>query len=113
MIKWVSFATMSQQYKTINGFIEDQNKVDKPVFDKLALRDLNDVFAQKLFYDAPATIKYCGDGYYKTIECEINKLEMSENGKKVLLSTDISQGVTKGNFACNLNFKYNISLMIN
>ena len=113
MIKWVSFPTMSQQYKTINGFIEDQNKVAKPVFDELALRDLNDVLAQKLFYDPPAIIKYWDNGYYKTIECEINKLEVSENGKKVLLSTDISQGVTKGNFACNLNFKYNISLMIN
>ncbi|WP_232182947.1 YolD-like family protein [Mammaliicoccus sciuri] len=58
MIKWAPFATMPQQYETINGFIEDQNKVDKPVFDELALRDLNDVLAQKLYYDPPATIKY-------------------------------------------------------
>ncbi|RIL46639.1 YolD-like family protein [Mammaliicoccus fleurettii] len=95
MIKWAPFATMPQQYETIDGFIEDQNKVDKPVFDELALRDLNDVLAQKLFYDPPALIKYWEDGYYKTIECEINKfdsernkLEVLENGEKVRLSMD-------------------------
>ncbi|MCJ1762470.1 YolD-like family protein [Mammaliicoccus sciuri] len=95
MIKWAPFATMPQQYETINEFIEDQNKVDKPAFDELALRDLNDVLAQKLFYDPPATIKYWEDGYYKTIECEINKfdsernnIEILENGEKVLLSMD-------------------------
>ena len=95
MIKWAPFATMPQQYETINGFIEDQNKVDKPQFDELALRDLNDVLAQKLFYDPPATIKYWEDGYYKTIESEINKfdsernkLEVLENGEKVRLNMD-------------------------
>ncbi|MEB7723368.1 YolD-like family protein [Mammaliicoccus fleurettii] len=95
VIKWQPFATMPQQYETINGFIEDQNKVDKPIFDELALRDLNDVLAQKLFYDPPATIKYWEDGYYKTIECEINKfdsernkLEVLDNGEKFLLSMD-------------------------
>ena len=95
MIKWAPFATMPQQYETIKGFIEDQNKVDKPVFDELALRDLNDVLAQKLFYDPPTTIKYWENGYYKTIECKINKfdsernkLEVLQNGEKVLLSMD-------------------------
>ena len=95
MIKWAPFASVPQQYETIDGFIEDQNKVDKPAFDELALRDLNDVLAQKLFYDPPATVKYWENGYYKTIECEINKfdsernkLEVLENGEKVLLSMD-------------------------
>ncbi|WP_226908961.1 YolD-like family protein [Mammaliicoccus vitulinus] len=95
MIKWQPFATMPQQYETIRKYKENQNKVDKPVFDELALRDLNDVLAHKLFYDPPATIKYWEDGYYKTIECEINKfdsernkLELIKDGEKVLLSMD-------------------------
>ncbi|WP_239709432.1 YolD-like family protein [Mammaliicoccus sp. L-M44] len=95
MIKWQPFATMPQQYETIKGFIEDQNKVAKPVFDEQTLRDLNDVLAQKLFYDPPALIKYWENGYYKSIECEINrfdsernKLEVIENGERVLLSMD-------------------------
>ncbi|WP_428342971.1 hypothetical protein [Mammaliicoccus sciuri] len=40
-------------------------------------------------------MKYWEDGYYKTIECEINKfdselnkLEVLKNGEKVLLSMD-------------------------
>ncbi|MFU1788995.1 YolD-like family protein [Mammaliicoccus sciuri] len=47
------------------------------------------------FINSPATIKYWEDGYYKTIECEINKfdsernkLEVLENDEKVLLSMD-------------------------
>jgi len=95
MIKWAPFATMPQQFETINGFIEDQSKTDKPILDELALRDLNDVLAQKIFYDPPATIKYWENGYYKTIECEINKfdsernkLEVLENGEKVRLNMD-------------------------
>lgn len=95
MIKWQPFATMPQQYEKIRHYKENQNKVDKPVFDELALRDLNDVLAHKLFYDPPATIKYWEDGYYKTIECEINKfdsernkLELIKDGEKVLLSMD-------------------------
>ncbi|WP_339327593.1 YolD-like family protein [Mammaliicoccus sciuri] len=95
MIKWQPFASVPQQYEIINQHIKDQNKTDKPSLDELALRDLNDVLAQKLFYDPPATIKYWEKGYYKTIECEINKfdsernkLEVLENGEKVLLSMD-------------------------
>ncbi|WP_070373125.1 YolD-like family protein [Mammaliicoccus sciuri] len=84
MIKWQPFASVPQQYETINGFIEDQNKVAKPVFDELALRDLNDVLAQKLFYDPPATIKYWEDGYYKTIECDINKFDSEKNKLEVI-----------------------------
>lgn len=56
MIKWAPFASVPQQYETINQYIKDQSKTDKPVFDELALRDLNDVLAQKLFYESPATI---------------------------------------------------------
>lgn len=75
---------MPQQYEISDGFIEEQNKVDKPVFDELALRDLNDVLAQKLFYDPPATIKYWEYGYYKTIECEINKFDSEKNKLEII-----------------------------
>lgn len=100
MIKWAPFATMPQQYEEINQYIKDQSKTDKPILDELALRDLNDVLAQKLFYDPPATIKYWEKGYYKTIECEINKfdsernkLEVLDNGEKFLLSMDCIVGI--------------------
>ncbi|WP_218696819.1 YolD-like family protein [Mammaliicoccus sciuri] len=95
MIKWAPFATMPQQYETINRFIEDQNKVEKPVFDDQAIRELNDVLARKLFYDPPALIKYWEDGYFKEIACEINRfdsernrLEVIKDDEKVILSMD-------------------------
>lgn len=95
IIKWQPFATMPQQYETIKGFIEDQNKIDKPILDEQAKRDLNDVLARKLFYEPQAILKYWENGYYKSLECEINKfdsernkLEVLKNGEKVLLSMD-------------------------
>ena len=84
MIKWAPFATMPQQYETINQYIKDQSKTDKPILDELALRDLNDVLAQKLFYDPPATIKYWDNGYYKEIACEINKFDSEKNVLEVI-----------------------------
>ena len=58
-------------------------------------RDLNDVLARKLFYEPQAILKYWENGYYKSLECEINKfdsernkLEVLKNGEKVLLSMD-------------------------
>lgn len=84
IIKWQPFATMPEQYDTISQFKENQNKVDKPVFDEMALRDLNDVLSQKLFYDPLATIKYWDNGYYKTIECQINKFDSERNKLEVI-----------------------------
>ncbi|PTE32576.1 hypothetical protein BUY94_10205 [Mammaliicoccus fleurettii] len=84
IIKWQPFATMPEQYDTIRQFKENQNKVDKPVFDEMALRDLNDVLSQKLFYDPLATIKYWDNGYYKTIECQINKFDSERNKLEVI-----------------------------
>ncbi len=84
MIKWQPFATMPQQYKTINQYIKDQSKTDKPILDELALRDLNDVLAQKLFYDPPATIKYWENGYFKEIVCEVNRFDSERNVLEVI-----------------------------
>lgn len=95
MIKWQPFASVPQQYEIINQHIKDQDKVDKPALDDMALKDLNDVLAEKLFYNPTATIKFWENGYYKSLECEINKfdsernkLEVLENGEKILLSMD-------------------------
>lgn len=95
MIKWQPFASVPQQYEIINQHIKDQDKVTKPILDDMALRELNNVLAEKLFYNPSATIKYWENGYYKRIECQINKfdsernkLEVLENGEKVLLSMD-------------------------
>ncbi|WP_239740345.1 YolD-like family protein [Mammaliicoccus sp. P-M59] len=95
MIKWQPFASVPQQYEIINQHIKNQDKVAKPILDDMALRELNNVLAEKLFYNPSATIKYWENGYYKRIECEINKfdsernkLEVLENGEKMLLSMD-------------------------
>lgn len=84
MIKWQPFASVPQQYEIINQHIKDQNKVDKPILDEQAKRDLNDVLARKLFYEPQGTIKYWENGYYKSLECEINKFDSERNVLQVL-----------------------------
>jgi len=95
MIKWAPFATMPQQYEMIKQFIADQTKVEKPMLEETALNDLNNVLAEKIFYNPQALIKYWEDGYFKEIACEINKfdsehkkLEVIAEDKKVRLSMD-------------------------
>ncbi|WP_436887565.1 YolD-like family protein [Mammaliicoccus sciuri] len=95
MIKWAPFATMPQQYEMIKQFIADQTKVEKPILEETALNDLNNVLAEKIFYNPQALIKYWEDGYFKEIACEINKfdsehkkLEVIVEDKKVRLSMD-------------------------
>ncbi|MEX6218908.1 YolD-like family protein [Mammaliicoccus sciuri] len=95
MIKWAPFASVPQQYQIIEQYIKDQSKVNKPILDEQAKRDLNDVLARKLFYEPQVILKYWENGYYKSLECEINKfdsernkLEVLKNGEKVLLSMD-------------------------
>ncbi|MEB8091328.1 YolD-like family protein [Mammaliicoccus lentus] len=95
MIKWAPFATMPQQYEEINQHIRDQDKIEKPELSESALDDLNNVLAEKIFYNPQALIKYWEDGYFKEIACEINKfdsehkkLEVIAEDKKVRLSMD-------------------------
>lgn len=95
MIKWAPFATMPEQYEMIKQFIADQTKVEKPILEETALNDLNNVLAEKIFYNPQALIKYWEDGYFKEIACEINKfdsehkkLEVIAEDKKVRLSMD-------------------------
>lgn len=84
MIKWAPFASVPQQYDIINQHIKDQNKVDKPILDEQAKRDLNDTLARKLFYEPQGTIKYWENGYYKSLECEINRFDSERNVLQVL-----------------------------
>ncbi|QDR64284.1 YolD-like family protein [Mammaliicoccus sciuri] len=95
MIKWAPFATMPEQYEMIKQFIADQTKVEKPILEETALNDLNNVLAEKIFYNPQALIKYWEDGYFKEIACEIHKfdsehkkLEVIVEDKKVRLSMD-------------------------
>lgn len=84
MIKWSPFASVPQQYQIIEQHIKDQSKTDKPILDEQAKRDLNDVLARKLFNEPQGIIKYWENGYYKSLECEINKFDSERNVLQVL-----------------------------
>lgn len=84
MIKWQPFASVPQQYQIIEQHIKDQSKIDKPILDEQAKNELNDILAQKLFYEPQGTIKYWENGCYKSLECEINKFDSERNVLQVL-----------------------------
>ncbi|GGI41844.1 YolD-like family protein [Mammaliicoccus stepanovicii] len=89
MIKWAPFATMPEQYEIIKNHIEQQNKVDKPTLDDMALSELNNVLAEKLFYNPHAYIIYWDNGYYQSITCTINKLDILKNVLEVKQGQDV------------------------
>ncbi|WP_323713027.1 YolD-like family protein [Mammaliicoccus sciuri] len=84
MIKWQPFASVPQQYQIIEQHIKDQSKIDKPILDEQAKNELNDILAQKLFYEPRGIIKYWENGYFKEIECDINKFDSERNVLQVL-----------------------------
>lgn len=75
MIKWQPFASVPEQYDIINQHIKNQEKIEKPILDEIALNDLNRVLTEK--------IKYWIDRYYKKIECEIYKFDNTKSILKV------------------------------
>lgn len=78
MANWVSFATTLEQYKMLNQFKQDQNKIDKPILSDDQLSELNDTLVFKMFHDPVITVSYYEDGYIKNIEGYIHKVDNYE-----------------------------------
>ena len=51
MANWVSFATTLEQYKILNQFKQNQNKIDKPILSDDQLNDLNDTLIFKMYHN--------------------------------------------------------------
>nr|WP_263313951.1 YolD-like family protein [Mammaliicoccus sp. Marseille-Q6498] len=84
MIKWAPFATMPEQFEAISQHIKDQTKIQKPILDESALSDLNNVLAEKIFYQPNCQIKYWHDGYVQQLKCEIHKFNSEKNTLEIV-----------------------------
>src|SRR5699024_2954 len=78
MVKWQAFKTMPEQYQRLEQYIQDQNKVDKPILSDDQLSELNDTLVFKMFHDPVTTVSYYEDGYIKNIEGYIHKVDNYE-----------------------------------
>lgn len=65
-IKWQAFKTMPEQFESINQYIEDQNKVEKPKLTDEQLDMLDNVVQYKIYKNEQADIEYWKNGYYFT-----------------------------------------------
>nr|WP_228480532.1 YolD-like family protein [Staphylococcus aureus] len=79
IVKWQPFKTVSDQYKMLDEYIEDQNKVEMPLLSEDQLQILN----EKVYYNSINNIltelSYWENGYIYSIQCFINKVNTLEH----------------------------------
>ncbi|MCD8891017.1 YolD-like family protein [Staphylococcus nepalensis] len=78
IVKWAAFKTLPEQYEQLEQYIQDQNKIDKPILSDDQLSELNDTLVFKMFHDPVITVSYYEDGYIKNIEGYIHKVDNYE-----------------------------------
>ncbi|WP_268222140.1 YolD-like family protein [Staphylococcus ureilyticus] len=75
MVKWQPFKTMPEQYERLEQYVEDQNKIDKPLLSDDQLYELNEILMFKMINDPEVIISYYERGYIKNIEGYIRKVD--------------------------------------
>ncbi|MEQ7790772.1 YolD-like family protein [Staphylococcus nepalensis] len=91
MVKWQAFKTLPEQYERLEQYIQDQNKIDKPILSDDQLSELNDTLVFKMFHDPVITVNYYEDGYIKNIEGYIRKVDDYEQ----MLYLDVGTGLSR------------------
>ncbi|WIL69113.1 MULTISPECIES: YolD-like family protein [Staphylococcus] len=74
MVKWQPFKTMAEQYERLEQYVEDQNKIDKPLLSDDQLYELNEALMFKMLNDPEVIISFYEGGYIKNIEGYIRKV---------------------------------------
>lgn len=66
---------MPEQYERLEQYVEDQNKIDKPILSDDQLYELNETLMFKMLNDPEVVISYYEGGYIKNIEGYIRKVD--------------------------------------
>ncbi|MCA1235812.1 YolD-like family protein [Staphylococcus aureus] len=77
-VKWVPFKTVSDQYKLLDEYIEEQNKVDMPLLSDDQLQILNETVYYNSMNNILTELSYWDNGYINSMECYINKVDLLE-----------------------------------
>ncbi|HDL0574816.1 YolD-like family protein [Staphylococcus aureus] len=75
-IKWTPFKTVSDQYKLLDEYIEDQNKVEMPLLSEDQLQILNETVYYNSVNNILTELSYWENGYINSIQCYINKVDV-------------------------------------
>ncbi len=91
MVKWQPFKTMPEQYERLEQYVEDQNKIEKPLLSDDQLYELNETLMFKMLNDPEVIISYYESGYIKNIEGYIRKVDDYEQ----MLYLDEGNGLSR------------------
>lgn len=75
MIKWAPFATLPEQFETIQQYIIDQNKITRPVVSDDQLAELNIRLHEALQYAQPVEVKFYNNGFVDSVRLTIYRID--------------------------------------
>ncbi|ATY57457.1 TPA: YolD-like family protein [Staphylococcus argenteus] len=75
MIKWAPFATLPEQFETIQRYIIDQNKITRPILSNDQLAELNIRLHEALQYAQPVEIKFYNNGFIDSLRLIIYRID--------------------------------------
>ncbi|EMO8619680.1 YolD-like family protein [Staphylococcus aureus] len=75
MIKWAPFATLPEQFETIQQYIIDQNKITRPVLSDDQLGELNIRLHEALQYAQPVEVKFYNNGFVDSVRLTIYRID--------------------------------------
>nr|WP_182475163.1 YolD-like family protein [Staphylococcus xylosus] len=88
MVKWQAFKTLPEQYEQLEQYIQDQNKIARPSLSDHQLNDLNDKLIFKMYHDPTIELRYFVDGYIKSKEGYIHKVDVHTNTTFIMKKLD-------------------------
>ncbi|HCU8468925.1 TPA: YolD-like family protein [Staphylococcus aureus] len=75
MIKWAPFATLPEQFETIQQYIIDQNKITRPVLSDDQLAELNIRLHEALQYAQPVEVKFYNNDFVDSVRLTIYRID--------------------------------------
>lgn len=75
MIEWAPFATLPEQFETIQQYIIDQNKITRPVLSDDQLAELNIRLHEALQYAQPVEVKFYNNGFVDSVRLTIYRID--------------------------------------
>ncbi|WP_269909098.1 YolD-like family protein [Staphylococcus aureus] len=78
-VKWSPFKSVSDQYKLLDEYIEEQNKVEMPLLSDDQLQILNETVYYNSMNNILTELSYWDNGYINSMECYINKVDLFEH----------------------------------
>ncbi|QDW97556.1 YolD-like family protein (plasmid) [Staphylococcus warneri] len=75
-IKWMPFASLSDQYEQLEQYIQDQNKKDAPILTEDQLEMMNNTIQFKIYNNEPIHIEYWKQGYFYQHTAYIKEVDL-------------------------------------